>query len=292
MIVVAAVPLLRLDRLTKRYRGVMALDGLTVEVPRGRIGLVGANGAGKTTLFRLLLGLARPTEGSVEVCGRRRQRPDRRALAARLHARARLPAARPDRRRRRRHVRRAERAPGPGCPPAGVRRARPRRPRRGPLPPDRRLLHRHAPAGQARPGARRRPRAGPARRADRRARPARPGGDAGSRRPPRHLRDLGADGHPPARRRAAGLRPRRDDRRRPSRGLRPHRDAARAHRQGHRRRRRRAGRAGRRPGAGPRCRRRRVDGLVEVAVDGDDDSTCCATRSPTSGCRCTACRRG
>ena len=46
-----------------------ALDGLTVEVPRGLVGLVGANGAGKTTLFRLLLGLARPTEGTVEVCG-------------------------------------------------------------------------------------------------------------------------------------------------------------------------------------------------------------------------------
>jgi len=49
---------------------VTALDGLTVDVPRGLVGLVGANGAGKTTLFRLLLGLARPTEGSVDVCGR------------------------------------------------------------------------------------------------------------------------------------------------------------------------------------------------------------------------------
>jgi ABC-2 type transport system ATP-binding protein len=48
---------------------VTALDDLTVEVPRGRIGLVGANGAGKTTTFRLLLGLAHPTEGRVEVCG-------------------------------------------------------------------------------------------------------------------------------------------------------------------------------------------------------------------------------
>jgi len=38
-------------------------------VPRGLVGLVGANGAGKTTLFRLLLGQARPTEGTVEVCG-------------------------------------------------------------------------------------------------------------------------------------------------------------------------------------------------------------------------------
>ena len=35
----------------------------------GRVGLVGANGAGKTTMFRLLLGLAHPTEGRVEVCG-------------------------------------------------------------------------------------------------------------------------------------------------------------------------------------------------------------------------------
>jgi ABC-2 type transport system ATP-binding protein len=64
-----AQPLLRIDRLTKRYPAVTALDDLTVEVPRGRIGLVGANGAGKTTTFRLLLGLAHPTAGSVEVCG-------------------------------------------------------------------------------------------------------------------------------------------------------------------------------------------------------------------------------
>jgi ABC-2 type transport system ATP-binding protein len=61
--------LLRLDGLTKRYPGTTALDDLTIEVPRGRIGLVGANGAGKTTTFRLLLGLAHPTKGRVEVCG-------------------------------------------------------------------------------------------------------------------------------------------------------------------------------------------------------------------------------
>ena len=63
-------PLLRLDGLTKRYPGVTALDGLTIEVPRGLIGLVGSNGAGKTTMFRLLLGLAHPSEGTVEVCGK------------------------------------------------------------------------------------------------------------------------------------------------------------------------------------------------------------------------------
>ncbi len=67
--VVETAPLLRLDGLTKRYPGATALDNLSVEVPRGRIGLVGANGAGKTTTFRLLLGLAHPTEGHIEVCG-------------------------------------------------------------------------------------------------------------------------------------------------------------------------------------------------------------------------------
>src|SRR4249920_2339201 len=66
---VDAGPLLRLDGLTKRYPGATALDDLSVVVPRGRTGLVGANGAGKSTMFRLLLGLAHPTEGRVEVCG-------------------------------------------------------------------------------------------------------------------------------------------------------------------------------------------------------------------------------
>lgn len=46
-----------------------AIDGLTLEVPRGLVGLVGANGAGKTTTFRMLLGLTHPTEGTIEVCG-------------------------------------------------------------------------------------------------------------------------------------------------------------------------------------------------------------------------------
>ena len=62
-------PLLRIEGLTKRYPPITALDDLTVDVPRGRVGLVGANGAGKTTLFRLLLGLAHPTAGRVEVAG-------------------------------------------------------------------------------------------------------------------------------------------------------------------------------------------------------------------------------
>ena len=55
--------------LTKRYPGVTALDAVDLDLPAGRVGLVGANGAGKTTLFRILLGLSRPDAGEVEVCG-------------------------------------------------------------------------------------------------------------------------------------------------------------------------------------------------------------------------------
>jgi ABC-2 type transport system ATP-binding protein len=63
--------MLRTQELTKAYAtGPPALAGLTVDVPAGSVGLVGANGAGKTTLFRLVLGLMQPTSGRVEVAGR------------------------------------------------------------------------------------------------------------------------------------------------------------------------------------------------------------------------------
>ncbi len=63
--------LLRTQGLSLRYPGgTLALDALTVDVPRGSVGLVGANGAGKTTLLRLALGQLRPTAGTIEVVGR------------------------------------------------------------------------------------------------------------------------------------------------------------------------------------------------------------------------------
>ena len=63
--------LLRTEGLSFRYPGgTLALDELTVDVPRGSVGLVGANGAGKTTLLRLALGQLRPTAGTIEVAGR------------------------------------------------------------------------------------------------------------------------------------------------------------------------------------------------------------------------------
>lgn len=58
------------SRLTRRFGGRAALDGVTVAIRRGGVhGLVGANGAGKTTLIRHVLGLLRAEEGSVRVFG-------------------------------------------------------------------------------------------------------------------------------------------------------------------------------------------------------------------------------
>jgi ABC-2 type transport system ATP-binding protein len=57
--------------LTKSYRAVTALSGLTAEVSPGRItAFLGANGAGKTTSMRLLLGLSEPDSGSALIGGR------------------------------------------------------------------------------------------------------------------------------------------------------------------------------------------------------------------------------
>ena len=54
--------------LTKRYgSSVTALDGLTVDIEPGIVGLVGSNGAGKSTLIKILLGLIAPTSGTATV---------------------------------------------------------------------------------------------------------------------------------------------------------------------------------------------------------------------------------
>ena len=56
---------IRTEALTKRYGEILAVDGLSLEVPKGRIyGLLGPNGSGKTTTMGMLLGLVKPTTGS------------------------------------------------------------------------------------------------------------------------------------------------------------------------------------------------------------------------------------
>ncbi len=50
--------------------GVVALEGLDLDIPAGVFGLLGPNGSGKTTLMRILATLLEPTEGEAKVCGR------------------------------------------------------------------------------------------------------------------------------------------------------------------------------------------------------------------------------
>ena len=54
---------------SKWFGDVIALNGITLDIDHGAIGLVGLNGAGKTTLIKILTGLLKPTEGEVSVHG-------------------------------------------------------------------------------------------------------------------------------------------------------------------------------------------------------------------------------
>ena len=77
--------------LKKSYGPNMALSGLNIELPAGKIiGLLGPNGSGKTTLIKLACGLLTPTEGEIKVCG---QQPgtESKALVSYLPERTYLP---------------------------------------------------------------------------------------------------------------------------------------------------------------------------------------------------------
>ncbi|QSQ13963.1 ABC transporter ATP-binding protein [Myxococcus landrumensis] len=64
-------PLLHLEGLTRRFKGRVAVDGLTLSVRPGEIlGLLGPNGAGKSTTFQILAGLLAPDAGQVRFEGR------------------------------------------------------------------------------------------------------------------------------------------------------------------------------------------------------------------------------
>lgn len=54
------------DSIYKRYKGAVAVDGLSMEINRGRVlGLLGPNGAGKTTTIKVILGLVKPDRGRI-----------------------------------------------------------------------------------------------------------------------------------------------------------------------------------------------------------------------------------
>ena len=65
-----AQPLLRTDKLTVRFGGLTALNGVDFAVPKGEVrAIIGPNGAGKSTFFNCLTGVRRPTSGSIFLAG-------------------------------------------------------------------------------------------------------------------------------------------------------------------------------------------------------------------------------
>lgn len=65
-----SLPAIAVRNLRKVYGNKAAVDGLDLEVPRGSFfGFLGPNGAGKTTTIRMLMGLAQPTSGAIELLG-------------------------------------------------------------------------------------------------------------------------------------------------------------------------------------------------------------------------------
>lgn len=64
--------LLFVEAVSKRFRGLLAVDGVSLSVEVGEIfAVIGPNGAGKTTLFNIIAGVYRPDEGRVSFDGRR-----------------------------------------------------------------------------------------------------------------------------------------------------------------------------------------------------------------------------
>ena len=62
--------LLRLENVTKRFGGLVAVDAMSLVIEPGEIlGIVGPNGSGKSTLMALIMGLLKPTGGQIRVCG-------------------------------------------------------------------------------------------------------------------------------------------------------------------------------------------------------------------------------
>ncbi|MGB7036063.1 MAG: ATP-binding cassette domain-containing protein, partial [Xanthobacteraceae bacterium] len=62
--------LLSVAAVSKRFRGLLAVDGVSFEVTEGALfAVIGPNGAGKTTLFNMIAGAARPDGGSIVFAG-------------------------------------------------------------------------------------------------------------------------------------------------------------------------------------------------------------------------------
>lgn len=62
--------MIKVENLVKKYQSVVAVDRLSLEVPKGQLfGFLGPNGAGKTTTIKLLMGLLKPSSGCITIGG-------------------------------------------------------------------------------------------------------------------------------------------------------------------------------------------------------------------------------
>jgi oligopeptide transport system ATP-binding protein len=73
-------PVLDVSGLRKEFGDLVAVDAVSFTVPQARsLAIVGASGSGKTTIARMIVGLERPTAGTITACGRDRSSPARSA---------------------------------------------------------------------------------------------------------------------------------------------------------------------------------------------------------------------
>src|SRR5215467_11943251 len=72
------VPVLAAVGLRKEFGELVAVDDVSFDLPSGRsLAIVGESGSGKTTIARMIVGLERPTNGTITACGHDRSRPAR-----------------------------------------------------------------------------------------------------------------------------------------------------------------------------------------------------------------------
>jgi ABC-type glutathione transport system ATPase component len=78
MVETNGAPVLRAGGVRKEFGELVAVDDVSFDLPSGRsLAIVGESGSGKTTIARMIVGLERPTRGTITACGHDRSRPAR-----------------------------------------------------------------------------------------------------------------------------------------------------------------------------------------------------------------------